>query len=309
VQQTIDDFLKSIQQTAQGTQGNQGQQAALELALTAPKLTSLQTTYATLDPNSALAQSTLADITKLQAANDGFATELAHFTIYTAQYGETVANQLVTLENSYTQWKASVGDNAGALSVLSDIFNEQWQKIIDGTKNGVSNTISQLQGIADYLKGLQVGNLSPLTPTDQLAQAKTAFETEFTKALSGDQSALGDVTKFADTYLTQARDYFASSQAYTDIFGSVTSQLGTLAGTTPQGGLLDSGTTALISALPTNGGKIASSEDLNTGLATLATKLIEAIAALADANTADSETATQELKQSLVAIQEELTAV
>ena len=111
------------------------------------------------------------------------------------------------------------------------------------------------------------------------------------------------------TYLNQAGSYFASSQGYTDIFGSVTAQLGTLANTTPQGGLLDSGTTKLVSALPVNGGTIASSTDLAALGTKLEKVLTDLITALANANTADSQTATQEIKQSLAAIQEELTAV
>lgn len=284
LQQTLDDFIKSIQQTAQGTGGNQGQQAALQLALTAPKLTSLQAQYATLDPNSALAQSMLADITKLQTVNDGFATELAHFTVYTAQYGETVANQLVTLENSYTTWKASVGDNAAALAVLSDIFNEQWQKIIDSTKSGVSNTISQFQQIADYLKGLQVSpDLSPLTPLDQLVQAKQAYDAELALAQGGNSKALGDVTQFADTFLKLERGAYASSQTYVDAFNGVTGQLGALAGVLPTGQPLPTTdpATSIASALPVDGSKIMSSADADKIVATL----IDTITAQSNADT------------------------
>jgi hypothetical protein len=82
-----------------------------------------------------------------------------------------------------------------------------------------------LQKIADYLKGLKLSDLSPLTPQQKLDEARKAFEDELAKAKTGDTKALGDITTFADAFLTQARDFYASSQAYTDIFNSVTDSL------------------------------------------------------------------------------------
>jgi hypothetical protein len=154
-----------------------------------------------------------------------------------------------------------VGDNADALAVVTDIFNSRFQDIIDGVQGGVDELTRLKQQIADYLKGLQVGELSPLTPQEQLAQAKEAFQNELALASSGDKKALGDITQFADAYLKEARESFASSQAFTDIFNTVTGQLGGLAGTTPQGEPL-TGTAALDSALPAAGEKIASDADI-----------------------------------------------
>jgi hypothetical protein len=138
-------------------------------------------------------------------------------------------------------------------------------------QSGVNGTLDQLQklkdGIADYLKGLQVGSLSPLSPKDQLDQAQEAYIEELVKAQAGDQGALGDITKFADTYLKQAQDFFsAPSSQYRDIFGGVTQQLGDLAGTLPNG-LPTSNTStdvageAIAAVIPTNG-KMASNEDI-----------------------------------------------
>ena len=293
VQQSIEDFIKSIEQISQQTGGNAGQRAALNIALAAPKISSLTTQLAGLDPTSETAKAIAKDLATITAANNNFIRYLADFTTYTAQYGEDVANQLVTLEENYDTWKAAVGDNAAALAVLNDIFNSEWKKIIDGTKNGVDEVQRALQGIADYLKGLQVGNLSPLTPLEQYTAAQNNFLQELTKAQAGDLTALQDITKYSDAFLEEARSF--SPASYREIFETVTGQLGTLAGTTSTGSPLDA-TTAIASALPT-AGKLMSSEDAKTlaeqivaALQSSSSTIIEAIAASADASTADAQT-------------------
>src|SRR5437868_9667331 len=99
-----------------------------------------------------------------------------------------------------------------ALDVLSTNFDQKCAAIIAGTSSGVNNTIAALQKIADYLKSLQIGTLSPLTPLQKLSTASSAFEADFAKATGGDATALGNITSDADAYLKLARDAYASSQ-------------------------------------------------------------------------------------------------
>ncbi len=286
--QALDDFIAKIRGIADATGGNAGQQAGIELALSSARIADLQEQYAKALPGSALAASIQADISKLQQYNASLATQIAHFAIYTAQYGKSAANQLVELENWYAEQQDILDGNTGALAILGDIFQDKWNEIIAGLGDGVDGSLEQLarlkEGIADYLKGLVVSDISPLSAIEKLRQAETAFQAEYAKAQAGDTGALADVTKFADTYLNLAREFYKSSQPFVDIFNQVTGELGTLAGTTPTGQPLTTGdaVTAIATALPA--GTLASSDDMKA----VRDLLQRLITDLANANTADS---------------------
>ena len=250
------------------------------------------------------------EIAKLQDANTQMADDLARFTVLKAQYGASIAEQLVDLEDWDKQQQAIFKGYADALAALDQIYHDKWNTIINGTGDAVDGALSQLQklqqGIAQYLQGLQVGQLSPLTPQQQLASAQQAYEVELTKALSGDQGALGDITKYADTYLQQARSFYASSQPFVDIFDQVTGQLGALAGTAPDGTMpLNAADKALLSALPTNA-KIASGDDITALGNKFVAALKDTIAALADAGSQDSKTLGDELVDVLEGVEDAL---
>jgi hypothetical protein len=298
--ESLDDFIRKIQSFADSTRGNVGQQAQLELALSLAKINELTIAYRSLSgPASAQAASLFTQITKLRAYNDSLALQLAHFTTYTAQYGVEVANQLVELENQFASWRDQVGDNADALAILQQIFDDQWKAIIDGIKTGVDGSLEQLarlkQGIADYLKGLVVSDISPLSPFEKLQQAQLAFQNELALAQGGDVKALGDVTQFADTFLQLSRDFYKSSQPFVDAFDMVTEQLASIAGSTPTGQPLptgDASLAAIASVLPTSG-SLASSENI----ASLEAKVEEMIQALAESNATDVQQQTSLLTQ------------
>lgn len=287
--EALDDFIKKIQQLAGAAGGNAGQEARLELALTKPKLDQLQTQYASLSLNDALAPALLGQINTIKDYNKGLAEQIAHFTVYTAQYGQQGANQLIALERQRAEQQQTFAGNADALAILDEIFADRFKSIVDGLSTGVDGTLDQLarlkQGIADYLKGLQVGNLSPLTPQEQLTQAKAALDSEFKLAQGGDQKALGDVSRFEDTYLKLARDAFASSQTFTDIFNEETKRLGDLAGVLPTGESpqisIDKTFAGLNAVLP-SGSTIVSKADLEAQTAIFVKAFLDGLSANAD---------------------------
>lgn len=82
--------------------------------------------------------------------------------------------------------------------------------------------------LAQFTADLRIGDLSPLSPAEQLAQAQALFDRTLTGAQSGDATAVGALTGNAKTYLDEARGYFASSSAYADIFAKVTASLDAL---------------------------------------------------------------------------------
>ena len=92
-------------------------------------------------------------------------------------------------------------------------------------KQVAQDMASALGSIATYAKGLRTGNLSTLSPEDKLAAAKSQYESLYAAAQGGDSKAAGQLTGASDSYLGLAKDYYASTSAYTGIFGQVESQL------------------------------------------------------------------------------------
>lgn len=89
---------------------------------------------------------------------------------------------------------------------------------------------SAKDGIADWLNGLFLSDLSPLTPMQRFDFAGSAYVENLMKAQAGDVGALAAFTGFADAYLKEARDYFASGDQYQKIFAAITGQAANLAG-------------------------------------------------------------------------------
>lgn len=289
-----DSFIGSIQAVT-GSMGSSFDTAAKltqSLSLLAPEIASVQQQVnadpGRFQPNNEYTLQLQGQLADLQSLQQDLTQQLAEFTIWKAQYGASVADQLVQLTNSYNEQAPKLSANAAALQALQEIYNTNFQAIVNATKTGVDGTLDNLQtlrdGIASYLQGLQVGNISPLTPTQKYNQALSDFQGEFAKAQTGDQGALGDVSHFSDTLLNLGRDMFASGQQYTDLFNLVTGELGTLTSPTPKGD-------PLAAALPVNGSPLASSDDikgLGVKVDTMTASMQELVAALADSNTDDA---------------------
>jgi lambda family phage tail tape measure protein len=305
VQQTVDTFMAQIATLAgQMASADVGGQLALQIKLVAQKILALKDqSAAAADRGDLYSVDRIftPEIALLDQQNVLLAGKLADFTVLTAQYGSAMATQLLALEDWYSSQKTALAGNAEALGALAGIFKDKWNAIIAGTSTGVSNTIAALQKIADYLKSLQISTISPLTPLQKLSTAGSAFESDFTKAQGGDATALGNITADADAYLKLARDAYASSQTYTDIFNRVTQELAGLAGTDTSGQprvVTSDPFPALTGALPSNGSKLASQADLAAQTAAI----IDALAAHADAGTADAGTITTAVARGAVLV-------
>lgn len=87
------------------------------------------------------------------------------------------------------------------------------------------------QDIAQFTGSLRSSDLSPLSPTAQLAASRGLFESTLSAAQAGDQFAQGNLTGNARAYLEEARSFFASSFGYAQIFAQVTASLDALGAT------------------------------------------------------------------------------
>lgn len=100
-----------------------------------------------------------------------------------------------------------------------------------GAVSGLADAIAQAKlGIRDWLDRIFLSDASPLTPSERLAFAESAYAVNLAKAQAGDVGALGSFTQFADAYLREAQSYWASSPEYRAIFEAVTGTAGGLAG-------------------------------------------------------------------------------
>lgn len=79
--------------------------------------------------------------------------------------------------------------------------------------------------LKDYVKSLTIGNLSPKTMGEKLAEAGRQYQDTLELAQAGDKDAQGRLQDASNAYLELARQYYASSGDYTAIFESVTGSL------------------------------------------------------------------------------------
>jgi TP901 family phage tail tape measure protein len=85
--------------------------------------------------------------------------------------------------------------------------------------------IAAAKQIKDYLDSLLTGDLSPLTNSGKLQAAQSDYQSTLAAAQGGDTNALSALQGKAQTYLEQARNFYASSDAYKAIFDQVYSSL------------------------------------------------------------------------------------
>lgn len=89
------------------------------------------------------------------------------------------------------------------------------------------------KSIKDYLQGLKTGASSILSPQAQLQAASQNFTSSLALAQGGDRDAINGLTQVSQTYLDQAKSFYASSQGYADIYNQVTTALSALAANMP----------------------------------------------------------------------------
>jgi tape measure domain-containing protein len=112
--------------------------------------------------------------------------------------------------------------------------------------NKVAGAVNNLKAFVD---GLKLSDLSPLDPLQRFQEAKGQYGTKLLKAQAGDQAAIADLPNAAQSYLQEARSYYASTPEYASIFDNVTSTLESLGAS--MGGIDTSGQDAASAAANT----------------------------------------------------------
>jgi len=306
---------QAIDALVNGSSGDFGEKLALRLRLNFEQLSRLDDLIAAEQGGPNPYGPVIAEYQKtrfLLATQLGFvAADLARFTVLRAQYNAEIAGQLVELEKWFVQMQATLARSPEALAALQIQFDEKWKAIIDGTSTGVDGALSEFErlqeGIKEFLAGLLLGDLSTLTPAEKLAEAKNQYETNLSLAQGGDLAALGGLTADAEAYLTIARDFYASGEAYTAIFSTVAAALTAISVMEQPTGEQPSTNAALVSALPTSG-RLLSNEEFTAGIDTLAVKVAEVLLAMADSSAVDAAAARAVTERTSTAVAEAVSA-
>jgi TP901 family phage tail tape measure protein len=98
------------------------------------------------------------------------------------------------------------------------------------------------KGVADYIQGFKVGNLSTLSPEAMLAETRAQYQTQLAAARAGDPEAYGKATGAFDKYAQALQDYYGSGTATQTAIAQGLAELGGLAqpsGTNYQQQLVD----------------------------------------------------------------------
>lgn len=316
----IDDTVHAGQGLAQASPAiaaarEASQQYVLSLLQVTPTLSETQTAILTLRGTAAQLQTTLQDLgmsaddagqaiaSGIGTAMDGIATKLTDGLNrqMNEATGKGYINQLDDLIKA-TLGNLTDADLTGVdTSLVAKLFKQRAQGIVDDAGlvgeeftdltaifpelNGVLGQSQKAltdfsKNIDDFLNGLKIGDLSTLSPEQQLAAAQTTYQTALAGARGGDPAAQGKVTDAANTLLTVAKSYFASSGGYTNIFSQVTSELGALSDIAKTG-------------LDTN--EALGSVDVNTGQTAKTLSVLRGIQGLTAQSSIDISDAVQRL--------------
>lgn len=146
----------------------------------------------------------------------------------------TLAGQLEAFDRAAERERATeLRNGAEAMAELEATLAAERLKIqrdftdasIEEAKRAAEEMNRTARGIVDYVNGLNTGSDSPLSPQDRFTAAQAAFNSQFALAQGGNASAQASITQYADPYLDAAREMFASSEAFQEIFSTVKAQL------------------------------------------------------------------------------------
>jgi len=116
---------------------------------------------------------------------------------------------------------ASLEQQVSLAGELSTLVLERYQV----ERTNLEELVRLGKGLREYVQGLKVSELSPLTLGEKLAEAASQYQSTLGKAQGGDVTALAALQGMAQTYLQLQREYSASGSDYTSVFDSVTGAL------------------------------------------------------------------------------------
>ncbi|TWB15592.1 phage tail length tape measure family protein [Nitrospirillum bahiense] len=124
--------------------------------------------------------------------------------------------------------KISASDYTSALGVVTNAYKSS----ASAASQAASQLYSAGANIQAYIDKTKSGGVaSYLSPTDQLANAKSAYQTQLGLAQGGNSTALGNITQYADTYIQDLVKTMGSGTDTTATINAVLAQLSALPAT------------------------------------------------------------------------------
>ena len=157
------------------------------------------------------------------------------------QFGQQF-EQLAGGANSAAAAVAQVTDQFDAMKAkaqslglsLADVNNAEAKALQDlqtQTRQQLQGLVAQAEGtlgitgLSQFQSGLALSNLSPLSPADRLAAARSAYGTTIAAAQGGDLTAVNAFPQAAQALLTEGRTFYGSAPGYADLFTQVNQSL------------------------------------------------------------------------------------
>jgi hypothetical protein len=145
-------------------------------------------------------------------------------TLWSTLMGVAPAFLLVT--QSADSATTAIEDTSAALEEQAELQRRIEESVRDSRLRQLDDIVGARSGLRGFMDGLLLDqNLTVLTPQERLAEAQRQYESVLQLAMGGDLGAAGRLGGAADTYLQIARELFASSSGYVDIFNRVTGQV------------------------------------------------------------------------------------
>lgn len=156
--------------------------------------------------------------------------ELVNGIDLSTEAGRTLWNTLMAVAPAFLLVEQSADSATDATEDLSAALEEQAElqrRIADSVRQSreaqLQAVIGARGGLQDFLnRTLLDSSVTTLTPQERLAEARKQYEQILLAARAGDLGAAGQLGGAADTYLRIARELYASSGKYVDIFSQVT---------------------------------------------------------------------------------------
>lgn len=147
--------------------------------------------------------------------------------------GRTLWSTLMGVAPSFLLVANAAGDASTATEDLTRALEEQAELQRRIEESVRDSRMRQLDAVVNARSGLQgfLGqtlldpSITVLTPQERLEEARRQYEEVLNLARSGDLGAAGRLGGVADTYARIARELFASSSSYVDIFNRITSDV------------------------------------------------------------------------------------
>jgi tape measure domain-containing protein len=155
------------------------------------------------------------------SARDEIATSLAGITGKPLPVGDI--NAMIASLKTMTDPTQAINQTAKIQKALKTRY--------DNEVSLITKVRQSFGSIKEFLDSLLLGNLSVLSPEEKLKEAHRQYQETLVQAQSGNTDALNKITGVAQSYITVAREFYASDANYAQVVDTVQTSLQALIST------------------------------------------------------------------------------